>query len=910
MKMMKITKRKDEKTDQQLTPQQEEALAKKEIEQYRRETSEQLSRYEEEQKRKEESGEEKIDVKERLSYVFGKKQGKKEESIDFNKREDEALIEKPLPYTMASEDIPIDYIHDGVIKTEDNRYVSIIEVMPINFLLKGLEEQESIVDDFQKFLRIGPAVMQFKSLAKRTDISRYLAKIREDMRTETNERCKKLQADYAELIKNIGTYNSVTRRFFIIWEYSKNSYRHTKEEDIIADMNNLRQKISGYVSACGNTTLIMNDKTEDMVRILYDILNRFGNSSVDLRKRIQTIYNFYDEHYGEKATKMIPVTEYFSPWKVNFRNANYVVADGVYYTFLFVPSDGYPTGIPAGWASILVNSCEGIDVDIFLRKQDTNTMIDKIGRRIRWGNTKIQDMNSTTTDFDRLNSSIYSGYYLKNGLSGNCQDIYYVSTLITITGKSYKEMNDKRVSLIDFLKTNEVQLTPCTFTQEEAYKSYLPLAKLSGSIYKRSKQNILTEGVGALYPFTSYEMSDEDGILLGQNEDNDSLVFADIFNTVNYKNANISILGTSGAGKTYLLQLIAGRFRRKHIPVYIIAPDKGHEFARFCENIGGQFITLSPVSRQCINVMEIRKKDDAASKVLDGSITEQSELADKIQNLHIFFKLLIPDISAEEDQLLDEALINVYKNKGITHDNSTLYDPSDPTKYREMPILGDVYEKLYTNPDSRRIANIMNRLVHGSASSFNQQTNVDLDNPYTVIDISKLTGELLLAGMFIATDWAYSKAKENRTKKKVIIIDEVWELIGSKSNVKAAEYVLEIFKIIRGYGGSAICATQDLNDFFALEDGKYGKGIINNSKTKIVLNLENKEAKSVKELLDLSQNEYKKILKFGRGHGLISTNGNNVPVHFIASELENKLITTDRKELEQIVNEKNTNQAS
>lgn len=97
MKMMKITKRKDEKTDQQLTPQQEEALAKKEIEQYRRETSEQLSRYEEEQKRKEESGEEKIDVKERLSYVFGKKQGKKEESIDFNKREDEALIEKPLP---------------------------------------------------------------------------------------------------------------------------------------------------------------------------------------------------------------------------------------------------------------------------------------------------------------------------------------------------------------------------------------------------------------------------------------------------------------------------------------------------------------------------------------------------------------------------------------------------------------------------------------------------------------------------------------------------------------------------------------------------------------------------------------------------------------------------------------------
>lgn len=906
---MKIKKMKNKGADSPLTPDQEEARAKKTIAQYRKETSEQLNRYAEEQEAKDDP-EGKIDVKERLSLLFGKRELRQEEQIDLNKKEDEALMEKPLPYTMASEDIPIEYIHDGVIKTEDNRYVSIMEVMPINFLLKSWEEQEAIIDDFQKFLRVGPVVVQLKSLSKRTDISRYLAKIKEDMRTETNERCKKLQADYAKLIKQIGTYHSVTRRFFIIWEYPKNSYRHTKEEGIISAMKEMRQKLANYISSCGNTALVMNDTTEDTVKILYDILNRFGNSSVDLERRIQTIYNFYDEHYGEKATKMIPVTEYFSPRKVSFRNANYVVADGVYYTFLFIPSDGYPTGIPAGWSSILVNSCEGIDVDIFLRKQDTSTMLDKIGRRIRWGNTRIQDMNNSTTDYDKLNSSIYSGHYLKEGLSGNHQDFYYVSTLITVTGKSYNEMEKKRVSLIDYLKTNEVQLTPCTFTQEEAYKSYLPLAKLDKSIYTRSKQNILTEGVGALYPLTSYEMNDEDGILLGQNEDNDSLVFADIFNTVNYKNANMSILGTSGTGKTYLLQLLAGRFRRKHIPVYIIAPDKGHEFARFCENIGGQFITLSPVSRQCINVMEIRKKDDAASKALDGSITEQSELADKIQNLHIFFKLLIPDISAEEDQLLDEALVNVYKEKGITHDNSTLYDPDDPTKYRKMPILGDVYEKLYANPDSRRIANIMNRLVNGSASSFNQQTNVDLDNPYTVIDISKLTGELLLAGMFIATDWAYSKAKENRTKKKVIIIDEVWELIGSKSNVKAAEYVLEIFKIIRGYGGSAICATQDLNDFFALEDGKYGKGIINNSKTKIVLNLENKEAKSVKELLDLSQNEYKKILKFGRGHGLISTNGNNVPVHFIASQLENRLITTDRKELEEIVREKEENQAS
>ena len=195
-------------------------------------------------------------------------------------------------------------------------------------------------------------------------------------------------------------------------------------------------------------------------------------------------------------------------------------------------------------------------------------------------------------------------------------------------------------------------------------------------------------------------------------------------------------------------------------------------------------------------------------------------------------------------------------------------------------------------------------MVHGSASTFNQRTNVNLDNKYTVLDISELSGDLLTAGMFVALDYVWDKAKQNRTVEKTIFIDECWALIGGSVNRLAANFVLEIAKIIRGYGGSAVFATQDLNDFFALDDGKYGKGIINNCKTKIVLNLEDEEAQRVQSILHLSEAEVMEITHFERGNGLISTNNNNITVEFRCSDLEKSLITTDRRELQELVEQK------
>ena len=451
------------------------------------------------------------------------------------------------------------------------------------------------------------------------------------------------------------------------------------------------------------------------------------------------------------------------------------------------------------------------------------------------------------------------------------------------------------------LVSQDISISACTFREEAAFLSSLPLVSFEKHLYNRARRNVLTTGAASCYPFTAYELSDDNGILLGVNKYNNSLVIVDIFNSAVYRNANIAIVGMSGAGKTFTMQLMALRMRRKGIQVFIIAPLKGHEFLRACKNIGGEFIQISPASKNCINIMEIRKTDKSADEIIDGGHIEKSELAKKIQSLHIFFSLLIPDMTHEEKQLLDEALVKTYALKGITHDNKTLADKADPERYKEMPVLGDLYNILISNASTERLGHILNRLVHGSAGTFNQQTNVNLDNKYTVFDISELSGDLLPVGMFTVLDYVWDKAKEDRTAEKAIYVDEMWQLIGSGGNQVAAGFVLEMFKIIRGYGGSAICATQDLNDFFALDGGKYGKGIINNCKTKIILNLEDDEAERVKDIFKLSEAEIMEITHFERGSGLISTNNNNITVEFKCSELEKRLITTDRRELKQIL---------
>lgn len=808
------------------------------------------------------------------------------------------------PLNPLADYVPIEKIQNGVIYTKDHRYIKVVEVVPVNFLLRSAQEQRSIIYSFISYLKISPAKVQFKVLTKRADIDRHVETVRKELARETDPHCRALQEDYLRLIRQLGSREAITRRFFLIFEHEDlpGTRRGHEEEEAIASLQTAARTASNYLRQCGNTVLMPEDEDLAASEVLYNILCRKESSEEPFTQKVKRVLA---EYMAEgRSLDNIPSNEFYAPGQIDFTHGHYICIDGVYYTYLLVPSNGYRSQVPAGWLSLIVNAGDGIDLDMFLTRQPKDRMIRKLGQQLRINRSKIKEANDTNTDFDDLDGAIQSGYFLKDGL-GNNEDFYYLNLLITITAGSIDDLEWKSAEMKKLLLSQDMDVQTCSFCEEQAFLSSLPLVSLERRLYERSKRNVLTLGAASCYPFTSYEMCDDNGILLGVNKHNNSLIIVDIFDSRVYKNANIAILGTSGAGKSFTMQLMATRMRRKGIQVFIVAPLKGHEFHRACSNIGGEFIQISPASRNCINVMEIRMVDKSVDEILDGPGVEKSLLAAKIQRLHIFFSLLVPDMSHEERQLLDDALIRTYALKGITHENNTLEDPEHPGQYRTMPVLGDLYEVLKQSADTKRLANIINRLVNGSARTFNQQTNVSLDNKYTVLDISELTGDLLTVGMFVALDFVWDKAKENRTEEKAIFIDECWQLIGANSNRLAAEFVLEIFKIIRGYGGSAICATQDINDFFALEDGKYGKGIINNAKTKILLNLEEEEARRVQSILHLSEVEVMEITHFERGSGLISTNNNNVTVEIKCSQMEKELITTDRRELQELLEKAN-----
>lgn len=661
---------------------------KKAQKQAKRAVRTELKRQKQEEKRRvrEENRQKKAEIK-------ATKQADKERehpASDMNTAPASSKPKKKKRRDMTLEDyLPIEKIANGVIYTTDHRYVKILEIEPINFLLRSTREQQSIIFSFISYLKISPVKLQIKMISKKADINKHLNQAQLELERETDPNCRQLQKDYIQFVRRLSSREAVSRRFFLIFEYEPfNVNRKVEETEILAALETAAQTAKTFLYQCGNEVVSHDNEDEFTTDVLYTLLNRTKSTEVPLPKRINQVLTRYEETGREAEMDAIHINEFIAPESVDFKHSNYVLINGVYHAYLLVPSDGYKPKVAPGWLSLLINAGEGIDVDFYLHKQPKDKIQQRLGQQIRINRSKIKDASDTNADFDDLDSAIRSGYFLKQGLSNN-----------------------------------------------------------------------------------------------------------------------------------------------------------------------------------------------SVNELLDGPTLDASALAGKIQRLHVFFSLLIPDMSHEEKQLLDEALIKTYARKGITHKNESLIDPKHPDQYKEMPILGDVYNVLMESDDTKRLAHILNRLVHGSASSFNQQTNVDLSNKYTVLDISELTGssDLLTVGMFVALDFVWDKAKENRTEEKAIFVDEVWQLIGASSNRLAAEFVLEIAKIIRAYSGAGIFATQDLNDFFALDDGKYGKGIINNCKTKIILNMEDEEAQRVKNILHLSETEVMNITHFQRGNRNCNHSGNQSP---------------------------------
>ena len=603
-----------------------------------------------------------------------------------------------------------------------------------------------------------------------------------------------------------------------------------------------------------------------------------------------------EEEAPELWTGQTSVLDIIAPSSVDNGSRDYIVVDGVYHSYLYVAGYGYRTRNEAAWLSPLVEAGENIGISFTFRKLPREKILSRISQKTMLNRSRMRDVGDTRQDFEELDDAISSGYYLKEGMNRAAQDFYYMSTVIEVTASDEEELEQRIADVMTLCSSMSMVAKRADFKHEQCFLSTLPVLAVEPDIERKARRNILTDSLAASFPFSSFEIYDEGGIFLGLNKYNRSVAILDIFDSDKYANANGCIYGTTGAGKTFLLQTMALRFRMQGTQVFIIAPVKGHEYVDACEAIGGKYVKIAPSSKDCINIMEIRKTSLSTDHEIKKDTRDDSILAEKLQNLMILFTLVKSDIKQDELNLLDSAVIRTYAKFGIDFDNKSLFDENG--NFKKMPTLKDLYEELLSKEETKKLALMIEKFATGSLASFGRETNVDLNNKYIVLDMTEMTENLKPLGMFMALDLVWDKAKESRIQKKVIFLDELWTLIGSGANRLASSYVQEIFRLIRGFGGSAIQATQDLSGCFSSDGGKFGKEILNLSSFKIVLHLEEDEAFTVQKHLSLSDEETMQIIRAGRGEALLCANKNKVCVDIKASPLMYDLITTKRTDLE------------
>lgn len=486
-----------------------------------------------------------------------KRPTKTEKQLNKNNRKMVPSHKKQVTY---SEDfVPVKDILNGIIETEDGRYIRVLEVEPINFLLRSTSEQKNIVASFASWMKISPIKIQIKVLTKKADIGKHLNTIERDMESESNPKCRELQLDYYRLIQTIGSREAITRRFLVIFEYEAVTNRKPEYSEIVSALETAVQTARQYFLHCDNAVVTHDDENVFLLEILYTIFNR---STCEVKTVEQRIRELQSARRDADITMPVSLKSVFAPDSIDLTHGSYVVMDGVYHAYLIVPSDGYNPRVVAGWTSILVNAGEGIDVDFYFSREPKERIQAKLGQQIRINRSRLKDTSDTNSDFDDFESAIRSGYFLKEGLA-NYEDFYYCNTLVTITADTLENLEWRISEVRRLMVSQDMDIRICRFRQEQALLSILPLCSLNKKLFEASKRNMLTSAAASCYPFTSFEMSDENGILLGVNQHNNSLVIVDIFNSRVYKNANMVLLGTSGAGKTFTLQLIALRMRRK-----------------------------------------------------------------------------------------------------------------------------------------------------------------------------------------------------------------------------------------------------------------------------------------------------------------------------------------------------------
>ncbi|MBO5348620.1 MAG: ATP-binding protein [Clostridia bacterium] len=537
----------------------------------------------------------------------------------------------------------------------------------------------------------------------------------------------------------------------------------------------------------------------------------------------------------------------------------------------------------------IIDTNININISMFYEKQNTYKVIKDLTYHIGNVGVDLQNYSESRQDIDLAAFTYNDAKYIRKEIQLNNEDLYYIYIYLNLFSQNKKDLEYILNKVEGILQSKGMQTRRAYFRQEQAFRSCLPVFHNNKDIKNVTRRNILTSGLLSTYPFISSSIYDENGIFIGSNMNNNSLVFIDKYDNNKYKNANMCIFGTSGAGKSYYTKLLILRYRLLGIEQYVIDPER--EYTNLCKNLEGTLLKIGPNSDTHINIFDIREE----------SLEENQNgyLASKINKLLGFFNLIFGNINEEEKSIIEEKLIETYNLKGITFDDESLYKEIDKNKINikrqfkqtmDMPILQDFYNVLSKDKNADKLRIKLIPFIKGSLSFFNNHTNIELNNKIIVGDIYELGEDNLKYGMYVFTELFWDKIKKNRSIKKSIYLDEIWRLIGVTSNKDVAGFIYKIFKTIRKYGGSAVAITQDISDLFSLDDGVYGRSILNNSSVKNFFSLEEENLNILQKYENISDREKIEIKSLKRGEALMIVGDDHIVTRIESADFENDII--------------------
>ena len=562
-----------------------------------------------------------------------------------------------------------------------------------------------------------------------------------------------------------------------------------------------------------------------------------------------------------------------NPLYINLTNPQYIEIDGMFFSSLLIIN--YNRIFQELIFKNILETNENILISIYIEKNNQYKIIKEIAKNI--GNTTVdlEKKNNSRIDIDIAKSSLEDAKYIRKEMQLNNQQLLYFYTYITTYSKNKEELKNQINKIEEILQNSGLKSKKSYFRQEQTILANLPLNKNNDDIKKAVKKNILTDGIRGTYPFITSTIYDEKGILYGTDINSNSLIIIDKFDREKYKNSNTCIFGSSGSGKSYFTKIQILRNYILNINQYIIDPER--EYEKISKSLNGSLIKIGPASKTYINIFDIR--EDSLEE------NEEGYLATKLNKLIGFFKLIFKDITEEERTELENKIIKIYKNKNIDFNDNSLFKNNKFKTNTDMPILEDLYKEL-----NEKMKKKIEPFITGSLKCFNNYTNIELNNKLIIGDIYELGEENIQYGMYIFIELFWDKIKKDRNSRKIIYLDEIWRLIGVTSNKETASFIYKIFKTIRKYGGGATAITQDVSDLFSLEEGAYGKSILNNSELKLFFSLEEENIKTLEKYVDINQKEKIEIKSLRKGECLFFVGKDHILTKINSDKFEQELI--------------------